>query len=56
MGDNLADADDAKPHVLLLPSGSDVALCVEAHEALMAESIKSRVVRMPSWELFQRRA
>ena len=41
-----------KPDVLLLASGSEVALCLEAHERLKAEGIKSRVVSMPSWELF----
>ena len=49
----LADADDAKPQVLLLASGSEVALCVEAYEALTAEGIKARVVSMPSWEMFE---
>ncbi len=48
----LADAPDGKPEVLLLASGSEVALCVEAHEQLAAQGIKSRVVSMPSWELF----
>jgi transketolase len=48
----LADAVDGKPDVLLLASGSEVALCLEAHERLKAEGIKSRVVSMPSWELF----
>jgi transketolase len=37
---------------LLLASGSEVALCLEAHERLKAEGIKTRVVSMPSWELF----
>jgi transketolase len=49
----LADADDAKPQVLLLASGSEVALCVEAYETLKAEGIKARVVSMPSWEMFE---
>jgi transketolase len=48
----LADAPDGKPDVLLLASGSEVALCLEAHERLKAQGIKSRVVSMPSWELF----
>jgi transketolase len=50
----LADADDARPDVLLLASGSEVALCVEAYERLAAEGIKARVVSMPSWEMFER--
>jgi transketolase len=48
----LADAPDGKPDVLLLASGSEVGLCVEAHERLKAAGIKARVVSMPSWELF----
>jgi transketolase len=48
----LADADDGKPEVLLLASGSEVALCVDAYEQLKTEGIKARVVSMPSWELF----
>jgi transketolase len=48
----LADAPDGKPDVLLLASGSEVALCLDAYERLKAEGIKARVVSMPSWELF----
>jgi transketolase len=48
----LADAAEGKPDVLLLASGSEVALCLEAHRQLVAEGIKARVVSMPSWELF----
>ena len=49
----LADADDGKPDVLLLATGSEVSLCMEAYEQLQAEGIKARVVSMPSWELFE---
>ena len=48
----LADAPNGKPDVLLLATGSEVALCMEAYERLKAEGIKARVVSMPSWELF----
>jgi transketolase len=48
----LAEAPGGQPDVLLLASGSEVSLCVEAHERLAAEGIRSRVVSMPSWELF----
>jgi transketolase len=48
----LADASDGKPDVLLLATGSEVVLCLEAYERLKAEGIKARVVSMPSWELF----
>ena len=49
----LADADGGQPQVLLLGSGSEVALCVEARAQLQAEGIGARVVSMPSWELFE---
>jgi transketolase len=49
----LADARDGSPDVLLLATGSEVSLCIEAHELLEADGIKSRVVSMPSWELFE---
>jgi transketolase len=50
----LADAPDGKPDVLLMASGSEVSLCVEAYEQLTAEGLKARVISMPSWELFDR--
>jgi len=49
----LADGPDGHPDVLLLASGSEVSLCVSAHERLAGEGIKARVVSMPSWELFE---
>jgi transketolase len=48
----LADASDGEPDVLLLASGSEVALCLDAYELLKIEGVKARVVSMPSWELF----
>jgi transketolase len=48
----LADAPGGKPDVLLMASGSEVSLCVDAHEQLTAQGIRSRVISMPSWELF----
>jgi transketolase len=48
----LADVPDGKPDVLLLATGSEVALCLTAYERLQKEGIKARVVSMPSWELF----
>jgi transketolase len=50
----LADAPGGKPDVILMGSGSEVSLCVEAGEKLNASGIKARVVSMPSWELFER--
>src|SRR5215467_13955601 len=49
----LADAEDGRPQVLLLATGSEVALCVEAYEMLKAEGIRARVVSMPSFEMFE---
>jgi transketolase len=50
----LADAaDGATPDVILIATGSEVGLVVEAHERLVAEGIKSRVVSIPSWEVFE---
>jgi transketolase len=48
----LADAG-GRPDVLLLASGSEVALCVAAYETLRSDGIKARVVSMPSWEIFE---
>ena len=49
----LADPPDGKPEVILIASGSEVSLCVNAHEELLAEGIRSRVVSMPSWDIFE---
>jgi transketolase len=49
----LADAPGGKPEVILMGTGSEVSLCVEAYEKLKAEGIKARVVSMPSWEIFE---
>ena len=49
----LADAPGGKPEVLLLSTGSEVSLCIDAHEQLVAAGIRSRVVSMPSWEIFE---
>jgi transketolase len=48
----LADAADGKPEVILMATGTEVSLCVNAYEQLKTEGIKSRVVSMPSWGLF----
>jgi transketolase len=49
----LADPADGKPAVILIGTGSEVALCVDAYEALKQQGIPARVVSMPSWELFE---
>jgi transketolase len=48
----LADSPGGDPQVILIASGSEVSLAVEAHEKLIAEGIRSRVVSMASWEIF----
>src|SRR4029077_1939106 len=48
------DAAGGVPEVILIASGSEVSLCVDAHEELLAEGIRSRVVSMPSWDIFER--
>jgi transketolase len=48
----LADARGGNPEVILIASGSEVCLAVQAHEKLAAEGIRSRVVSMASWDIF----
>jgi transketolase len=48
----LADTPGGEPEVILIGTGSEVSLCVEAHGRLSAEGVRSRVVSLPSWELF----
>ena len=52
----LADPPGGNPEVILIASGSEVSLAVEAHAKLIAEGIRSRVVSMPSWEIFEHQA
>jgi transketolase len=49
----LADAPGGKPDVILIATGSELCLAVDAHEQLLAEGIRSRVVSMPSWDVFE---
>jgi transketolase len=49
----LAEAPGSNPEVILIASGSEVSLAVDAHEKLLGEGIRSRVVSMPSWDLFE---
>src|SRR3989454_2165618 len=49
----LADAPGGDPELILIASGSELSLAVEAHGKLIAEGIRSRVVSMPSWEIFE---
>jgi transketolase len=50
----LADAADGDPEIILMATGSEVSLVVAAHEKLVADGVKSRVVSMPSWYLFEK--
>jgi transketolase len=50
----LAGDPAAKPEVILLGTGSEVSMCIEAYEKLVAEGIAARVVSMPSWDLFEK--
>jgi transketolase len=49
----LADPPDGRPEVILIASGSELILAVHAHEYLIADGIRSRVVSMPSWDIFE---
>jgi transketolase len=52
----LADAPGGKPEVILMGTGSEIALCVSAYEQLTAEGVKARVVSMPCWALFEKQS
>ena len=49
----LGDAPGKNPEVILIATGSELSLAVQAHEKLLAEGIRSRVVSMPSWDIFE---
>src|SRR5262249_57574783 len=49
----MADAPGGSPEVILIGSGSEVSLIVKAHEVLASRGIRSRVVSMPSWDIFE---
>jgi transketolase len=48
----LAEAPGGKPEMILIATGSEVSLAVDAHEKLLAGGLRSRVVSMPSWDIF----
>jgi transketolase len=52
----LADPAEGEPEVILIATGSEIALAVEAYEQLTAEGVAARIVSMPSWELFERQS
>jgi transketolase len=49
----LIDAPGGKPEVILIATGSELSLAADAHERLAADGIRSRVVSMPSWDIFE---
>jgi transketolase len=49
----LADCED-QPELILIGTGSEVSLAVDAYEELSSEGVKARVVSLPSWYLFDR--
>ncbi|MCM3079058.1 transketolase [Brevibacillus invocatus] len=49
----LADAPSGKPQLILIATGSEVSLVMQAREALLVKGIEARVVSMPSWNLFE---
>jgi len=52
----LADGDGGPPDVILIATGSEVALAVDAYARLTREGLRARVVSLPSWELFERQS
>jgi transketolase len=48
----LADSG-GKPDLILIGTGSEVSLCVDAYERLIKDGVRARVVSMPSWDLFE---
>ncbi|MBC9032170.1 transketolase [Sphingomonas sp. JC676] len=49
----LADAEDGNPDIILIGTGSELPMVVAAHERLTADGVRSRVVSLPSWYLFE---
>jgi transketolase len=49
----MADSPGGLPDIILIGSGSEVSLVVAAHETLVSQKIRSRVVSMPSWDIFE---
>jgi transketolase len=45
--------DEDTPDVVLIGTGSEVSVCVDAREVLHAQGVRARVVSMPSWDLFE---
>ena len=52
----LAGSNDQRPDVVLIASGSEVSVALDAYEKLAAEGVAARVVSMPSWDLFEKQS
>ena len=52
----MADAADGSPEIILIATGSEVTLVIQAHETLTAQGIRSRVVSMASWDIFEQQS
>jgi transketolase len=50
----LADAPEVSPELILIASGSELSVAVEAYEQLVKDGVRARVVSMPSWDIFER--
>ncbi len=50
----LKEAEGGAPQVILMATGSEVYLCLDAWEELKKQGIRARVVSMPSWEIFEK--
>ena len=49
----LADAPAGQPDVILMATGGELTLCVDAYERLTKDGVRARLVSMPSWDLFE---
>jgi transketolase len=49
----MADTPGGPPEIILIASGSEVSLVIQAHEVLASRGVRSRVVSMPSWDIFE---
>jgi transketolase len=49
----MADTPGGPPEIIFIGSGSEMALIVQAHETLSSQRVRSRVVSMPSWDIFE---
>jgi transketolase len=50
----LADPEDGEPELILIATGSEVQLALGAHEQLKGEGLRTRVVSLPCWEIFEK--